>query len=198
VHQYRLFRYRYLQLIDQLRALDFTRAVSVEELQLDPHLSRMYYASTPHLKRILKKLRITKDDSIIDVGCGKGRAMYYMTKFPFHNIAGVEISPMLTAIAESNFNKLHEDRCKIILQNALIFHDYDTYNYIYFYNPFSEEILYQCMQNIELSLQRVPRKIIIIYHNPVYSQIIEQSGFTLVQRQHFDRFFIYQNIEMIQ
>ena len=197
VHQYRLLRYRYLQLIDQMRGPDFTRAVSVEELNLDPQLSRMYYASTPHIKRIFKKLHITMDDSILDIGCGKGRAMYYMSKFPFRSIAGVEISPMLCEIAQSNFKKLHEVRCDIYLQDALVFQDYDQYNYIYFYNPFSEEVLYQCMQYIQQSIIRLPRKVIIIYHNPVYSQAIEQSGFTLVQRQHFDRFFIYQNIDTL-
>lgn len=193
VHQYRLIRYRTYIHIDRLRGLDLTKAVTVEELKLNAHDSRMYYASSPSIISVLRKLKIQPEDSIVDIGCGKGRAMYYMHKFPFKSIGGVEISPSLTSICINNFKKLNYTNCFVYNVDACQFKEYDSYNYIYFYNPFSGQILEQCMKNIQESLLRNPRKIKIIYHNPVYDSVVQDHSFHLVKKYHFDRFYIYEN-----
>lgn len=191
VHRYRLMRYHFLIFVDRLRNVDLTEAVSVDKLKLNPNESHMYYASSPALKRVLRQLKITALDQIIDIGCGKGRALYYMSKFPFEKIAGVDISPYLTDICKKNMEKLNILNCEIYNMDAGMFEEYDSFNYVYFYNPFSDEILTKCLANIEKSLSRRPRKLIIIYHNPVYAEVIPLHGFKLVSKLHFDRFYIY-------
>lgn len=187
-------RYHFLIFIDRLRKIDLTEAVSVEELRLNPELSQMYYASSPTLKKVLKRLKIRTSDKIIDMGCGKGRALYYMSKFPFQYIAGVEISPELADICEKNFCKLHIQNYKIYNLDASVFQEYDKFNFIYFYNPFNGEIFEKCMINIEESLLRIPRRITVIYHNPVFNDIVLKHKFKLVKKMHFNRFYIYENI----
>ena len=194
VHRYRLMRYHFLVLVDRLRDIDLTEAVSVDELKLDPNESHMYYASSPALKRVLKRLKITPSDQIVDIGCGKGRALYYMSKFPFKKIAGVDISAYLTNICKNNMEKLNISNCEIYNRDAGMFKEYDSFNYIYFYNPFSKEILEKCLVNIEKSILRNPRKLVIIYHNPVYCEVISKHRFELTDKLHFDRFYIYRNI----
>lgn len=191
VHRYRLLRYYFYMYTDQLRGIDLTEAVSVEELQLDPEKSSLYYASSPTLKRVLRKLKITSTDQIIDMGCGKGRAIYYMSKFPFHLIGGVEISQYLTEICKSNLKKLKIENCVIYNKDAGLFMEYDDYNYIYFYNPFSRETMEDCIAHIKMSALQKPRRITIIYHNPVYDSVVQKYGFKLIRKMHFDRFYIY-------
>ncbi len=194
IHRYRLMRYHLLIFIDHLRKIDLTEAVSVEKLHLNPEISQMYYASSPTLKNILKRLKIRTSDKIIDMGCGKGMALYYMSKFPFHHIAGVEISSELADICEKNFCKLNIRNYKIYNMDASVFKEYDMFNYIYFYNPFNGKIFEKCLINIEESLLRVPRKITIIYHNAVFNEIVLNHNFKLVKKLHFNRFYIYENI----
>ena len=57
------------------------------------------------LKRYLRG-RITHDDAIIDIGCGKGKMIYFFSKFPFGRIDGLEYSRDVADIAEKNIRKL--------------------------------------------------------------------------------------------
>lgn len=193
VHRYRLIRYHFFMFVDQLRKIDLTKAVSIEDLHL-PSDSHMYYASSPALKRVLKRLKIKPTDRILDIGCGKGRALYYMSKFPFEMIAGVDISSSLTEICKKNMKKLKITNFKIFNMDASLFTEYDSFNYIYLYNPFDADVLEKCLVNINNSLVRNPRKIIIIYHNPVFKTIILKFDFKLKKRMHFNRFYIYETI----
>lgn len=193
VHRYRLIRYHFFMFVDRLRKIDLTEAVNVEDLHLTSD-SHMYYASSPALKRVLKRLKIKSTDRILDIGCGKGRALYYMSKFPFEMIAGVDISFYLTEICNKNMKKLKITNYKIFNMDASLFTEYDSFNYIYLYNPFDEKVLEKCLDNINNSLVRNPREIVIIYHNPVFETTILKSGFKLKKRMHFNRFHIYEKI----
>jgi cyclopropane fatty-acyl-phospholipid synthase-like methyltransferase len=50
----------------------------------------------------LNDLNITANDSIIDIGCGKGSAMLSMLGFPFARVDGVELSQQIGSIAIRN------------------------------------------------------------------------------------------------
>ena len=50
--------------------------------------------------------KITRDDSIIDIGCGKGRMLYFFSKFPFRKIGGLEYSQELADVARKNMQVL--------------------------------------------------------------------------------------------
>jgi hypothetical protein len=101
-----------------------------------------------------------------------------MLEFPFFRVDGVEISPQLVEIAQSNFKKLNisVDRYKIFLMDATRFQEFDLYNYFYFYSPFSSELMKDVAENILLSVKRKPRKILIIYTNPEYGFVLLSTG----------------------
>ena len=64
-------------------------------------------------RRLLKKYlapRITKDDAIIDIGCGKGSMVYWFSQFPFRLVAGLDYSQGLIDIAEKNLAVLRKKR----------------------------------------------------------------------------------------
>jgi SAM-dependent methyltransferase len=164
--------------IDRKAGLDFTIVnYKPKELGLNPKES---YSSEPSgnvfLGRVIKDLGVSKNDAIIDVGCGKGSAMRYMLKFPFKVVAGVEISGQLCSIAQKNFEIMNAKNTIIYHSDATLFEDYDDFNIIYFYNPFPEVIMEKVIKNLAKSLERKPRKLTIIYDFPTCHETIIASG----------------------
>ncbi|MBD1397723.1 methyltransferase domain-containing protein [Pontibacter sp. JH31] len=163
---------------DKRLGVDFTKVdYKPNVLGLNP---AECYSSEPSgnvfLGRILKDLKIGKNDSIIDIGCGKGSALRYMMKFPFARIAGLEISALLSSIAQQNFEKLKAKHITIYVGDATTFDNLDDFNYIYFYNPFPGQIMEKFIRNLKASIEINPRKVTIIYDYPTCHQEIIASG----------------------
>jgi SAM-dependent methyltransferase len=156
--------------------IDFAQWVSKKELNFVNGEGNQYMPSTFHLKAVLKKLNINKNDKVLDVGCGKGKAMYMMSLFPFERVDGIDLSNDLVAIANNNFNILKNKKCRAICSNALTFDKYEDYNVFYFYNPFPEEIFAGVVEKIKESYKKQPRKITCIYMNPICDDVIKNSG----------------------
>jgi SAM-dependent methyltransferase len=164
---------------DRLRGLDFVRMVWPEEVGLDPNDAN---PSTPSgdrwLRDVFRDLRIRPQDSIIDIGCGKGSAMRVMLRFPFGRVDGIELSEQIAAIARSNFRRLRvpAERCRIHTANAAEFGDLDGYTYVYLSNPFSCSVMRRFVANVSASLARSPRPLSIIYDNPVCQDAVIATG----------------------
>ena len=54
---------------------DFSRWATQEELGFAESAGNQYQPSDGGLKKLLKRFHITPEDAIIDIGCGKGKAM---------------------------------------------------------------------------------------------------------------------------
>lgn len=188
-------------LIDRCRGLDFISVIQPEEVGLDSNSS---YRSSPsgnrYLTNVINDLSITAKDSIIDIGCGKGSAMRTMLKFPFARVDGVELSEYIATIATRNFNKLKVIRSKIITCDASTFRDYDSYNFIYFYNPFPCDIMLLVIDNLIQSIHRCPRETVIIYDNPACNDVVINQGGFYKLRDYPDewgnRIYVYSNYDI--
>jgi SAM-dependent methyltransferase len=163
--------------LEKIQGIDFSQEHTLEELGLSKDDS-VYYGTGGgfRLKRIVSSLKITKNDSFIDFGCGKGKMIFLMSKFSFRKVDGVEISEKLCIIAKNNLKKLKVQNAEIFNSDAKLFDKIDDYNYIYFFNPFSAKVMKDVMKNIEKSLHNVPRALTIIYFNPVCHKEIMESG----------------------
>jgi len=155
--------------------VDFAQWVSQKELELAEDEGNQYMPSTFELKSVLRKLKITDRDKILDIGCGKGKAMYMMHSFPFSAIRGIDLSQELVRTANDNFKILKCDRCEAICANALEYEEYDKYSMFYFYNPFPEKVFQQVIDMICMSYEKTPRRITIVYMNPVCEKAIENT-----------------------
>ena len=126
---------------DYSRGLDFLEVISVEDLNLN---HKVVHKGSPsgnkYLKNVFQGIEITKNESILDIGCAKGSALKVMLSYPFKKIDGLELSPELVKIAKRNFQKLKINKVEIFNENATDFMDYNNYNYFYLYNPFPEKI----------------------------------------------------------
>jgi len=162
-----------------------------------------YYADSGGLAfdRIMAHFNITPDDAIVDYGCGKGGILISLSKYPFGKITGVEIAPDLVAIAKSNIRKLNIKNIEIWCCDAAEFKQLNEYNYFYFFDPFPCNVMQDVMRNIEQSILEQPRKVIIIYLNPLcHDLIVSKSTFIKTKElPHFEhKCFIYSNEVTIQ
>ncbi|NVO12215.1 MAG: class I SAM-dependent methyltransferase [Bacteroidales bacterium] len=167
---------------EKLTSIDFSTPITAESISLDTEYSNGYEPiSGVFLKKVLCYLKINNQDTILDIGCGKGYALKIMLKFPFAKVDGVEISEMLAKIARNNFKKRKNKIPTIYTENAVDFNSYDDYNYFYFFNPFPSFVMLKVLEKLKNSIQKKPRKVIIIYANPTcHDDIINTNVFSKI------------------
>lgn len=129
------------------------------------------------LAKLLLKQNISYENfTFIDIGSGKGRAVLLASALPFKKIIGVEISKNLTSIAKKNICIFpdEEKKCKKI---ELMCKDAIEYNLpmeqivLFLFNPFGEPIMRQFVENVRESFHNQPRRVIVIYFNPIHADL---------------------------
>ena len=178
---------------------DFAFWKSQEDMGFSSEQGNQYQPSSSIIKSAFKKLPIGPEDVILDIGCGKGRAMYMMSAFPFGRIEGYDLSGEMVEIANANFTKLGlDDRCHAFIADADTYEDYDRFNYFYAFNPVPEKVFKNLMDHISESIRKNPRTCRFIYLNPMYdTYILDHTDFKKVfQKQgllEWDRVFVYES-----
>ncbi len=173
------------------RKLDFWGLVETYEMdgpvEVREHATK-YEASNPvFFKKMFNNLDWQYQESTyIDFGCGKGISLVYAYELGFKKVIGVEFSPMLAQTAITNMQKFSFQKGgKIDFEIANI--DASQYEIptnadcFYFYNPFDAFILEKVMNNILLSLETNPRKILIVYINAIHNEVIEKFNFKKIR-----------------
>jgi cyclopropane fatty-acyl-phospholipid synthase-like methyltransferase len=154
--------------------VDLIYGVDTFRWALDPvrnTSARFVYDAAPWsaLRRIFRHLCLDFSRfTFIDMGCGKGRIVLAASAFPFVSVIGVEFSPPLCRIAESNLAKCRHLRrraqsTRIIECDATEFAIPCTPCVFFFYNPFSFELLETVIQHITDSYRQHPREIYLIF-----------------------------------
>ena len=73
-----------------MRGIDLRR-ISVADLGLREDRSVEHGASGgPELEDVLNRLPITREDNVLDLGCGMGSAMITLARYPFARVDGVD------------------------------------------------------------------------------------------------------------
>jgi len=193
-----LYRRQWRELLIRIRI-----ALGQIDLKVDPTEAvserTHYYADSGGLAfdRIMSNFEISAHDAIVDYGCGKGGVLISLSKYPFSRITGVEISSELVDIANRNIRKLKIRNVDIQCCDAAEFKQLDEYNYFYFFDPFPCVVMAAVLDNIVQSLTVNPRKVIIIYLNPLCHELIE-TGEVFSRTGALDHFehdcFIYSNV----
>lgn len=138
-------------------------------------------------KILMKELCDFQNNVFVDFGSGKGRALLLASMYNFKAIRGIEFSEELCAIAKKNISIFNRKSAisNIIVFNidAVIYHIQKDENVFFFFNPFDNIVMEKVILNIENSILQNPRKIVIIYDNPKYKNIIEKNGVFLLQKK---------------
>ena len=167
-----------IQKIEEKYGVDFNGYISdATLLGIDSTMCNGYEASYD-MPGVFDVLNIKETDRLLDVGSGKGYAMYMFSQFPFSAIHGVELSEELARISKENLEKIfpNDNRFKVFCENAFSFPKIDDYNYIYMYNPFPREVIGEFVEILKQSVLRREDKLTVIYQNPQKGSLFEQSG----------------------
>lgn len=118
----------------------------------------------------------------LDIGCGKGRALCMAAHHGFMKVTGLDFSRSLCEMATENLAKtkqqLPELQYTVINNDAFYFEIPEDVDCIFLFNPFDEIIMSAVVNNIFSSLQNNPRKISIIYVNPLHKELFLKAGYT--------------------
>lgn len=88
--------------IDEVRGLDFAGEVMNDGIVWGaPSTLRVRYVVSKYFGK-----RITNNDSIIDIGCGKGKMLTFFYKYNFKRICGLEYVKESVDIAKKNLKRL--------------------------------------------------------------------------------------------
>jgi SAM-dependent methyltransferase len=114
--------------------------------------------------------------TFVDIGCGKGRALFLASDFSFRRIIGVEISPSLVRAALQNLAKWKgRQNIEIICTDACEWEWPQDNLVIFLYNPFDKVVLSRVLENLHRSLAIAPRDIWLIYCSPAHKRCVESQ-----------------------
>jgi len=183
---------------ERMRGIDFSTVVQPEEIGFNSEkVNHSSPSGNKYLTNILDDLNVTEEDSILDIGSGKGSAMKTMLKYPFSKVDGIELSNYLAVVATQNFKKLKIERSHIFNCDATSFNSFGNYNIFYFYNPFPAETMTEVIHNITNSIKNSEYDIRIIYNNPVCHDVIVSQGYFSKTREYPDewgnKIYVYAN-----
>lgn len=116
---------------------EFKKYIHVSKLGIDSRLYNSYEACPDTIRLIVNSLEVYPTDSVVDIGCGKGYAMYAMAQKPFSQIDGIEICPHLAETALHNLSAIFgkgDRRFHIYTEDAALFDKWDDYTYAFILN----------------------------------------------------------------
>jgi SAM-dependent methyltransferase len=132
-------------------------------------------------RRVLRVAGVPARGTFVDLGCGKGRACVLAAMHGFRRVVGIDYSSSLCAIAQANLDAF---RARTGAQFESSLHAIDVVNYafaaddsvVYLFNPFDDQVMGAVLERLRESLAQHPRPVWIVYHNPVWRGVIEESG----------------------
>lgn len=120
-------------------------------------------------RELLRILAPLPKGGFVDYGCGKGRVLLLAAEHGLTDLIGLEISESLSAMAEAHMRALKARRpavaYRIVRGDAACFEPPAEACVFYFYNPFSERVMAECLARIAASLRTHPRSHLVIYHH---------------------------------
>lgn len=174
-----------VRIFDRIHGTDFGGRLYHDEIGTTRERANDYSPSPADLVKTLKKLRITDKDAIVDMGSGKGYAMYKMSKFPFAVVGGVELSKSLCEKADENMKKVMPPGKVWHVYNCDVgtWEDYDMYNIFYIYNSFPKQVIKEVNLKICESIQKNPRKVTLLYLFPEFpEEFLNDSRWKLIEK----------------
>lgn len=130
---------------------------------------RYPYEPTPYsvLQRLANTGLIRKHNMLLDYGCGKGRVDFFLAYQTRCRCLGVEYDDRIYEKAVENQKEaISKERVSFALANAEQFTLPEEIDRIYFFNPFSVEILRKVMARIMESYYEHPRQILCFFYYP--------------------------------
>lgn len=189
---------QFMRWLEEKYDCDFVSVVSKHEFLQSIKDTHDFVGTTQkEVFPLLDRCHLSHDDAIFDFGCGKGGAMLSFLDYGLKRVGGVEYQDNIYQIMIQNFknlgleNLMDSGQLRCINGDASqLGSELDAYNWFYFFDPFEGELFTNAIERICESIDRVKRKIHIIYINPRCHDAIDKTerfyltnSFTILTRQ---------------
>jgi predicted RNA methylase len=140
------------------------------------------------LRWLLKQISpmIPPGSALVDLGCGKGRVLLIGAQAGFRKVKGIEFAHELCEIARENCARFQH---RVVPATEFCLYESDVVEYkiepddnvFFMFNPFDDHIHRKVIANINASLARHARTVLICYYNPKFREASDQTtGFKSV------------------
>ncbi len=137
----------------------------------DSHADQYRYPYEPTPYSVLERLGnsgyIRKGNTLLDYGCGKGRVEFFLSWQTRCRSIGIEYDERIYGKAvENQKTAVSAGRVTFCGEDASQFEVPDGADRIYFFNPFSVEILQKVIHRVLESYYAAPREILLFFYYP--------------------------------
>ncbi len=137
----------------------------------DSHADRFRYPYEPTPYPVLERLAgsgyISKKNTLVDYGCGKGRAGFYLSWQCGCRSIGIEFDERIYRTALTNKDHaVSRRKTDFHREKAESWQVPETVDRCYFFNPFSVEILQKVIKRVRESRYICPREILFFFYYP--------------------------------
>ena len=185
------------RLVDRALGMETAAAEGHAALGFGPDTGG-HYVATPwlallRLRRALGRLSVSGEDVFVDYGSGKGRVVLVAARYPFKRVVGVEVSARLNRIAAANVRRTARRLAcadvRLVTANAADYAVPPDATVFYLYNPFKHGVFRAVVDRICDSLAAAPRRVTIVYANPVMHDHLLARGFILTKDLGYTRVY---------
>lgn len=148
---------------------------------LEDKINFYYVPTRPKwVRRSLRNLppKVRQEYTFVDFGGGKGRVLLMAARFGFKQLYGIELRKELHDRARWNFQQYKKaDRCRLESLN-MDAAEYELPNsnlVLFFFNPFSSDVMQKVICNLDISLARNFRDVWVVLHDSVCSHLADES-----------------------
>ncbi len=141
----------------------------------------------------------SKEDSILDIGCGKGSGIMALLACGFQTVGAVEYTENIYQTLISNLRKMNIEYIEHMMDSdnqmvrekvncylgdaSCLKKQLDDYNWFFLFNPFSWEVVQSVLANICNSLKEKPRKAYIFYAEPIGHKLIMDTKMFQIKKK---------------
>lgn len=131
-------------------------------------------------KNLMEIFSFPENSVFVDLGSGKGKVLLMASAYAFKRVVGIEFASELCEIAKINISQfkkkiISEVNIEIIEADVAQYEIKDDENIFYIANFFDSTVMDKVLKNIEVSLQKKPRKLWLIYHNPLCREVVDAN-----------------------
>ena len=132
--------------------------------------------------------QVSNADSLVDLGCGKGRVLVVAAHFGFTNITGIDFATELCEEASENIKKVHQNFQGVkwnVINDSAEQHNISHNDSVFFmFNPFTEEIVDKFLEKLERSCRLFPRTTWFLYASARHKKIFFNKGYEIIFQKH--------------
>ena len=128
--------------------------------------------------RLVPRLGLARDDVILDVGCGAGRVACVAARSSLSRVLGIDVDPLMVALAKTNAARVRGRRCpiEIVEADATRFEVPDDVTCVILYNSFGGQPLETALRLVLDSMDRRERRMRLVYGNPKEHHLVMGLG----------------------